>query len=591
MQACDTIRFSNPTMLLILSFLLLLLQSLAIAEDLPLLGLAHAGVRVGDIGKARAFYTGVLGLEMPFDLKAPNGNTLMLQYYKANDNQFLEIYPNLKPDMTYRMTHVAFITDDIEKLHKMMEDRGLKPGAITTGRGGNKNCGIRPPPGQQLEFLEFTQYLPGSLHSNTNGKNMDARRLSNHMQFAGILATDLSAALKFYANLGFKEIWRGAQKGVPGQAIDLQLPGKSGDFIELIDAPQPVTREQAGLMQYIGMAGQDLQMLYKLAMARGAKPLGPIEPGPGGKLQFGILDPDGTLVEIREGPAVFPRNGRVRSLVTLYNLSDGAKKVIFSGEGFYQAPNWSPDGKYLLMNAPGRLMRLTLDGARMEPVDTGKVHGVNNDHGVSHDGKWLAISAGNVFVLPSSGGEPRQVTNQTPSYFHGFSPDDKWMVMCAERNGNFDIYRVPFAGGAEERLTSSPGYDDGSEYSPDGKWIYFNSNRSGTWDIWRMPADGAGPGDSKAEQITSDELEDWFPHISPDGKWLLMITFEKGIPNHPANQNVALRIMPAPGNRPGKDKPREIVKLFGGQGTVNVNSWSPDSKQFAYVSYELIEAK
>ncbi|MDQ6665906.1 MAG: transporter, partial [Acidobacteriota bacterium] len=157
-------------------------------------------------------------------------------------------------------------------------------------------------------------------------------------------------------------------------------------------------------------------------------------------------------------------------------------------------------------------------------------------------------------------------------------------------NGNFDIYRVPFDGGPEERLTTSPGYDDGSEYSPDGKWIYFNSNRSGSWDIWRMPASGAGQDDSKARQITNDELEDWFPHLSPDGKWLVLISFEKGIPNHPANQNVVLRIMPAPGATPSPTpKLREIVKLFGGQGTINVNSWSPDSKRFAYVSYELLK--
>jgi Tol biopolymer transport system component len=269
-------------------------------------------------------------------------------------------------------------------------------------------------------------------------------------------------------------------------------------------------------------------------------------------------------------------------------VADGSKKVIHTAAGFYQAPNWSPDGKYLLLNSPGKLWRLWPDGSGIEPVETGAVMGINNDHGIYPDGKWFAISAGNIFILPSSGGQPRQVTQNTPSYFHGFSPDGKWLAYCAKRGDNFDIYRVPFAGGEEQRLTTSPAYDDGPDYSPDGKWIYFNSNRAGTWDIWRMPADGAGPADSRAERITNDELEDWFPHISPDGKMMVFISFEKGIRDHPPNKNVVLRMMKAPGAKPGKAEIRELVKLFGGQGTINVNSWSPDSKKFAYVSYELL---
>jgi TolB protein len=279
----------------------------------------------------------------------------------------------------------------------------------------------------------------------------------------------------------------------------------------------------------------------------------------------------------------------VKSFVTIYTIADGSKKVVYTADGFYQAPNWSPDGKYLLLNSPGKLWKLWLDGGKIDPVDIGEVRGVNNDHGISKDGKWFAISAGNVYVLPSSGGSPRQVTNQTPSYFHGWSPDGKWLAMCAKRGDNFDIYRISVDGGAEERLTTNPGYDDGPEYSPDGKWIYFNSNRSGSWDIWRMPVDGAGADDAKAERITSDESEDWFPHISPNSKWMVFISFEKGIPDHPPNKNVTLRMMRTPGRKAGKPEIRELVKLFGGQGTINVSSWSPDSKQFAYVSYELLQ--
>jgi TolB protein len=272
----------------------------------------------------------------------------------------------------------------------------------------------------------------------------------------------------------------------------------------------------------------------------------------------------------------------VTSHVTILSLDGTSKQVIFSSPQTFEAPNWSPDGKYLLLNSQGRLWRLAVTGGEPEAIPLGAVKGVNNDHGISPDGKWFAISAQNIFIAPAAGGEPRQVTDKTPSYFHGWSPDGKTLAYCARRDGNFDIYSIPAAGGEERRLTASPGYDDGPDYSPDGKWIYFNSDRSGSWDIWRIPAEGAGPNDAQAERITSDDYEDWFPHPSPDGKWIIFISFGKGTQGHPPNQNVVLRRMPM-----GGGKIEEIVKLFGGQGTMNVNSWSPDSKRFAFVSYEL----
>lgn len=272
----------------------------------------------------------------------------------------------------------------------------------------------------------------------------------------------------------------------------------------------------------------------------------------------------------------------VTSHITLMSLDGSSKQVIHSTPKTFEAPNWSPDGKYLLLNSEGRLWRLPVTGGEPEAIPLGAVKGVNNDHGISPDGKWFAISAQQIYVVPSSGGEPKQLTQKTPSYFHGWSPDGKTLAYCARRDDNFDIYSIPAAGGAERRLTTSPGYDDGPDYSPDGKWIYFNSDRSGSWDIWRMPADGAGEGDAKAERITHDDFEDWFPHPSPDGRWIVFISFQKGTKGHPANQNVILRRMPA-----GGGKIEEIYRLFGGQGTMNVNSWSPDSKRFAFVSYEL----
>jgi TolB protein len=278
---------------------------------------------------------------------------------------------------------------------------------------------------------------------------------------------------------------------------------------------------------------------------------------------------------------------KITSEIHISSADGKQDKVIYSVAKRFEAPNWSPDGKYLLLNSGGKLWKLAVGGGEPVALDSGTIDKINNDHGISPDGKWIAISAGDIYVLPSEGGTPKQMTNAKPSYFHGWSPDGKTFAFCAQRSGNFDIYTVPASGGDEERLTTSAGYDDGPDYSPDGKWIYFNSDRSGSWDIWRMPATGAGPNDEKAERVTNDDYEDWFAHPSPDGKWLVMISFEKGTKGHPANQNVLLRRMRMPGAHVQPAKLEVIKKLFGGQGTMNVNSWSPDSKRLAYVSYSL----
>ena len=254
---------------------------------------------------------------------------------------------------------------------------------------------------------------------------------------------------------------------------------------------------------------------------------------------------------------------KVTSHVVLGEIDGPMHEVLFEAPRLFEAPNWSPDGRYLLLNSEGRLWKLSVEGGEPEPVDTGAVNRVNNDHGISPDGKWFAISAGHIYILPASGGAPRQLTSATPSYYHGWSPDGSTLVYCAQREGNFDIYAISREGGAERRLTAHAGYDDGPDYSPDGRWIYFNSDRSGSWDIWRIPAAGAGAGDARAERVTSDEWEDWFPHPSPDGKWLVFLSYEKGTKGHPANRNVVLRRMPLAGG-----KVETVRKLLGGQGTI-----------------------
>ena len=207
---------------------------------------------------------------------------------------------------------------------------------------------------------------------------------------------------------------------------------------------------------------------------------------------------------------------------------------------------------------------------------------------LSADGQRIAISHGTkedgrsrIYTLPISGGNPQLVTPMAPSYLHGWSPDGKQLAYCAERKGNYDVYVIPADGGEEQRLTTAEGLDDGPEYAPDGKHIWFNSVRSGLMQVWRMKADG-----SEQTQMTFDETRNaWFPHVSPDGKQVVFITYYKGDlepGQHLANKNVELRIMPAEGG-----ESRLLVKLFGGQGTINVNSWAPDSRRFAFVSYRL----
>jgi TolB protein len=292
----------------------------------------------------------------------------------------------------------------------------------------------------------------------------------------------------------------------------------------------------------------------------------------------------------------------VRSKISIYDLDSKGIRVVYAADKLWEAPNWSPDGKYLLANSGGALYRFALNAdEKAQPEKLAALDAAyecNNDHGITRDGKWLAFSAkhgssqeSQVFVASSEGANPQLLTPNSPSYFHGWSSDGKWLAFVGKRGDYFNIFRVPAGGGSEQRLTSSRVADDGPDYSPDGKWIYINSNRSGGWDIWRFPPEGAGPEDAKAERITSDELEDWFPHPSPDGRWLVFLSFPKGTPGHNVKTNVQLRIIPMPQDALGKGVAGSIkvlTQIFGGQGTINVNSWSPDSKKFAFVSYELL---
>jgi len=285
-----------------------------------------------------------------------------------------------------------------------------------------------------------------------------------------------------------------------------------------------------------------------------------------------------------------PYRDFIGSVLEILDLDSGKTEVVYQSSQPFEAPNWTRDGAALIYNISGRaegwgrLARFDLASRKPALIDAGFATRNNNDHVLSFDGKMLGISdqsashggQSRVFILPAEGGTPKQITPLTPSYLHSWSPDGKFLVYTGGRKGKFDIYKISVDGGEEIRLTNSDGLNDGPEYTPDGKLIYFNSSRTGSMQLWRMH-----PDDGNQEQVTDDGYNNWFPHISPDGKWIAFISFSKDVNpiDHPYYKHVYLRVMPMTGGAP-----KVVAYVYGGQGTMNVPSWSPDSKRLAFVS-------
>ncbi len=290
-----------------------------------------------------------------------------------------------------------------------------------------------------------------------------------------------------------------------------------------------------------------------------------------------------------------PYRDYIGSVLEILDVATGDRQVVRASAEPFEAPNWTPDGAALVYNSSGsgegrgRLHRFDLRTRESRLIDTGTHVRNNNDHVLSFDGTQLAISDQSapggesaIYVLPATGGTPRRVTPLSPSYLHGWSPDGTQLVYTGGRNGEYDIYRIAADGKSPEvRLTDFKGLDDGPEYSPDGRFVYFNSVRSGRMQIWRMKPDGSSP-----EPVTNDEWNNWFPHLSPDGRTIAFLSFGQDVDpsDHPYYRQVTIRVMPADGG-----PARVVAYVYGGQGTINVPSWSPDGTMLAFVSNTAFE--
>jgi Tol biopolymer transport system component len=351
-------------------------------------------------------------------------------------------------------------------------------------------------------------------------------------------------------------------------------------------APHRIRIEKEGDYVFVSIAAVG-QELHSASGSVGVKLTGPYFVG------LGVCAHDNNVsekalfsnVEITNEKKKLVEKPALESTLETISISNKDRKVILHIVGHFEAPNWSRDGKYFLYNQDGRIYKLPVTGGKPEVLDTGASIRCNNDHGISPDGTQLVISdqsqedhKSSIYILPINGGTPKRITKLSPSYWHAWSPDGKTLNYAALRNDDFDIFSIPVEGGEEKRLTDAKGTDDGPDYTPDGKWIYFNSERTGLMQIWRMKPDG-----SEQIQVTNDEYNNWFAHPSPDGKWIVMVSFPHETKGHPANKDVMLRLMPI-----GGGEIQTLTRLFGGQGTINVPSWSPDSRNVAFVSYRLV---
>jgi TolB protein len=368
-------------------------------------------------------------------------------------------------------------------------------------------------------------------------------------------------------------------------------PGATTQDIELnIDAPQRLRLEKRGdtFTMYLSNHGEPLHQVgasIKLHLQ---------EPFYAG---LGVCSHNKDVVETAKFTNVkletgLPNAGSEKavpySTLQTIGIEDNFRRalVVATGPGRMEAPNWSRDGKTLIFNRDGKIWTIPAEGGSASVVNTGDATNCTGSHGLSPDGKLLAISCSmpgkpetRVYLVPATGGEPKVLTENPWSYFHSWSPDGKTIAFTRpDHKGGGNIFAIPVEGGAENALTTGSGISDDPDYSADGQWIYFNSDRGGSMQIWKMRPDGDG-----AEQVTSDEFNNWTPHPSPDGKSILILSYEKGVTGHPTNKDIAFRILNV-----ADGKIRVLVNVVGGSGSDNVPNWAPDGKHFAFVSFQML---
>jgi hypothetical protein len=257
-----------------------------------------------------------------------------------------------------------------------------------------------------------------------------------------------------------------------------------------------------------------------------------------------------------------------------------------------EAPNWSADDR-LLLNGDGRLFALPVDEpSRLDEVRFDGLPPINNDHVLAPNCREVFLSGmdGHLYIGPLEGGPARRLSEEDGMlhFLHGVSPDGAALAYVAIPRDRSDVAGrltvMPAEGGAGTVVDTGPGHIDGPEYSPDGRWLYFNTEgfteAPGHAQLARVPTTGGPP-----ERLVASGTVDWFPHLSPDGRFATYLAFPPGTKGHPADFDVEVRLVATE----DWSVPLRRHPLFGGQGTLNVNSWAPDSRRFAFVAYPVTE--
>lgn len=298
--------------------------------------------------------------------------------------------------------------------------------------------------------------------------------------------------------------------------------------------------------------------------------------------------PNGPTTAASVVPPARAASLNLSSTLQTIDAVSGKATVVLTEPGRFMAPNWSRDGKSLYFTRDGRIATIPVSGGTPKLLDVGNLIGCSGSHGFSPDGKWFALTCAStdladrrVYIVPATGGTPRMLTENT-AWFHSWSPDGKTILFTrGGPHGSGNFFAISVDGGPEIPLTSGTGLNDDPDYSPDGKYIYFNTDRWGGMQLGRMSPDG-----SQVEQVTFDEFKNWTPHPSPDGKWIVFLSYDPSVTTHAANKDIALRILSTSDN-----KIRTVAHIIGGDGSMNVANWSPDSKSFAVVGYQVLPPK